>query len=167
MRPPLQPLEILSALLDHEVEFVVIGGFALAPYGFVRATDDVDVIPRPEKGNLDRLLAACRAIDARPLEEGDLRPEELPVPFGLQSLVEGGTWMLMTAHGALHVMQTVDAVESYDELRSGANAFDVPDVGTVLFASREDLIAMKRATGRPQDRIDVTALEDAAEDSLS
>ena len=167
MRPPLQALELLRALVDHGVEFVIIGGFALAPYGFVRGTDDLDLVPKPEERNFERLLAACRAIDARPVEEDDLRPEELPVPFGLPSLAAGGTWLLTSGYGTLHVMQSVVGVESYDELRSRANAFELPDVGSVLFASREDLIAMKRATGRPQDRIDVTALEDAAGDSPS
>jgi hypothetical protein len=38
-------------------------------------------------------------------------------------------------------------------------------VGSVLFAGREDLIAMKRASGRAQDKIDITALEDAAGES--
>lgn len=165
MRAPLEPLELLRALLDHEVEFIVIGGFALAPYGFVRATDDLDIVPRPDERNLERLVAACLAMEARPIEEGDLRPEELPVPFGLQSLIDGGTWMLATVHGTLHVMQTVEGVESYDDLRSRANAFAVPEVGSVLFAGREDLIAMKRASGRAQDKIDITALEDAAGDS--
>jgi predicted nucleotidyltransferase len=142
MRAPLEPLELLRALLDHEVEFIVIGGFALAPYGFVRATDDLDVVLRPDEENLERLVA-----------------------FALQSLADGGAWMLTTPHGTLHVMQTVEGVESYNELRSGANAFAVPEVGSVLFAGREDLIAMKRASGRAQDKIDITALEDAAGDS--
>jgi hypothetical protein len=165
MRKPLQPLDLLRTLVDHEVEFVVIGGFALAPYGFVRATDDLDVVPRPEAQNLERLVTACRALEARPVEEGDLPAEELPVPFGLKSLLEGGSWMLATAFGTLHLMQTIEGVRSYDELRARARSFEIPEVGSVVFCSREDLIAMKRASGRPQDEIDIAALEDAVGES--
>ena len=55
---PLRPRELLSTLAKHHVEFVVIGGFALAPHGYVRATKDIDVVPNPEGANLHRLAAA-------------------------------------------------------------------------------------------------------------
>jgi transcriptional regulator with XRE-family HTH domain len=118
---PLQPLELLGLLVDHQVEFVVIGGFALAPYGFVRATDDLDVVPRPEAQNLERLATACRALEARPVEEGDFR---------------GGSWMLSTAFGTLHLMQTIEGVRNYDDLRARAQSFEIPEVGSVVFSSR-------------------------------
>ena len=47
--PPIQlrPRELLAALHQHEVEFVVIGGMSLAVHGYVRATKDLDVMPDP------------------------------------------------------------------------------------------------------------------------
>ena len=65
-RTPLQPLELLRVLREHHVDFLVIGGVAVAAHGYVRATKDVDIVPAPERANLERLLAALRALDARP-----------------------------------------------------------------------------------------------------
>jgi hypothetical protein len=73
----LRPLEVLGALRDHRVDFLVIGGIAVAAHGYVRATKDVDIIPNPERDNVERLMAALVALDARP-DLGDVRAEEMP-----------------------------------------------------------------------------------------
>jgi len=54
----LQPLRLLQVLREHDVEFLVIGGVAVAAHGFVRGTKDVDIIPEPSSANLDQLLVA-------------------------------------------------------------------------------------------------------------
>ena len=154
---------LLAALVGRDVEFVVIGGLALAVHGFVRATKDLDVVPRPERENRERLFAALEAVHARPIETDDFRPEELPVPFDVEGLELGGNWALWTAAGRLDVLQWVSGVEGYGQLRANALTVPVPDVGTVLVAGYDDLIAMKRAAGRRQDLQDVAALEELRE----
>jgi hypothetical protein len=160
---PLQFFELLRALRSHEVEFVVIGGFALAFHGVPRATKEVDVVPRPGSENLTRLWQALEELAAEPQGLEDFRPEELPLEWGLDALLTGGgNWILHTRLGRLDVMQWVEPFESYDALR--ANAIDVrmDEIGApVLVAGRDDLIAMKEAAGRDQDRIDVAALRSA------
>jgi len=47
------------------VEFVVIGGFALAPHGYIRATKDLDIVPGPAEANLDLVAARARLQQAR------------------------------------------------------------------------------------------------------
>ena len=49
------PDELIAALSDGGVEFVLIGGLAVGAHGFPRATKDVDIVPAPDDGNLDRL----------------------------------------------------------------------------------------------------------------
>jgi hypothetical protein len=58
---------ILRALVDYEVDFVVIGGLAVAAHGYVRATKEVDVMPNPDPGNLSRLYRAWRRSTPVPL----------------------------------------------------------------------------------------------------
>ena len=149
---------LLRVLREHGVEFVVIGGFAVAAHGYVRATKDLDIVPRPEPANRRRLFAALRSIEAEPLELTDFALEELPVAFDPAGLDEGGNWALRTTHGRIDVMQWVAAIDDYARLSADALAVELPEVGQVLFAGFEDLVAMKDAAGRPEDRIDLARL---------
>ena len=161
-RVPPQQLDgdaILRTLLDHEVEFVVIGGLAVAAHGFPRATKDIDIVPAPEPENRRRLYEALRGLDAEPLEIGDFRADELPVPFAPDGLAEGGNWALRTSAGRVDVLQWVPGVEEgYEQLRAQALDVELPGVGAVRFAGYSDLVAMKRAAGRAQDERDLEEL---------
>lgn len=158
--PRLEFFPILKVLREHRVEFVVIGGFAVILHGVVRATKDIDIVPEQSEANLARLWEALADLQAKPAEIGDFRPEEEPVSFTLDGLVEGGgNWVLHTMLGRVDVMQWVTGIESYDALRAAAASDEVPEVGgTVWFAGFDDLIEMKRAAGRDQDLMDITAL---------
>jgi hypothetical protein len=151
----LRPRELLSALASHGVEFVVIGGFALAPHGYVRATKDVDVVPDPDAANLARLASALRELDAEP-DLGDLDPNELDIAPDAYGLSLGGNWVLLTRFGRLDVMQTVLGMRDYRHLRDGAL-----EVDGVLYAGYDEMISMKSASGRDEDLRDIGALEAA------
>ncbi len=156
---------ILHTLLAHEVEFLVIGGLAVGAHGYPRATKDVDVVPAPERENLRRLHAALTELRAEPLEIGDLRAEELPVPFGPEGLDEGGNWTLRTSAGRVDVMQWVPGIDGgYGQLRPNAIEADVPGVGRVLFAGYDDLVTMKRTANRPEDELDLRRLARVRDD---
>jgi len=119
----------------------VIGGFALAPHGYVRATKDIDVVPNPDPANLARLAVALRDLDAEPDEQG---------------LRMGGNWVLLTRFGRLDVMQTVPGLRDYRQLRAGAI-----EVDGILYAGYDELISMKSASARDEDLRDIGALEAA------
>jgi hypothetical protein len=157
---PLRFFELLRVLRAHDVEFVVIGGFALGFHGVIRATKDVDVVPRPGEENLARLWRALEELEAEPQGLEDFRLEEMPIEWSLEGLIAGGgNWIVHTRHGRLDVMQWVEPFESYDELRANAVEAEVEEVGAaILVAGLEDLITMKETAGRDQDRLDVTAL---------
>lgn len=158
---------ILTALLEHEVAFVVIGGVAVAHHGYVRATKDVDIVPEPDEENLGRLWNALVEMDTEPLALGDLRPDELPVPFTLQGLLQRGNWDLATRYGRVdllqHVIGKVETRDDYEGLARRADAAHF-DFGTVLFAGYDDLIDFKNIAGRDQDLTDIRALREARGD---
>jgi hypothetical protein len=153
---------LLRTLLQHDAEFVLIGGFALGFHGVPRGTKDVDIVPDPSPPNIGRLWEALQSLDAAPVEHGDpdFRPEEMPVPFTLDGLLEGGNWALHTRLGRLDLMPEVAGVESYDDLRAHAVEAALPELGRPIWiAGRDDLVTMKQEAGRPQDLIDVQALQ--------
>jgi hypothetical protein len=157
----LQPEQLLQALVDGGVAFVIIGGFSLAAHGIVRATKDIDIVPDPDAGNLSRLAAVLRALDAEPLLADDFDAAEIGIALDTEGLALGGNWVLRTRFGRLDVMQDVAGVRGYADLRSRAVTSEIPDVGPLAFAGLDDLVAMKSAADRPQDRLDIADLERA------
>ena len=147
---------ILRTLAEHGVEFVVIGGLAVAAHGFPRATKGVDVVPAPERENRRRLHPALRALGAERIEIDDFRPNELPVPLAPEGLDEGGNWALRTRAGRVDVLQWVPGIAGYADLHARALEVEVP--GHVLFAGYGELVEMKRAAERPQDERDLEEL---------
>ena len=152
--------DLLVVLARHEVQHVVIGGVAVGMHGAPRATKDLDIVPLSTPENLARLWDALASIDARPKELEGFRPEELPLPWSLRSLVEGqGNWILETTLGRIDVMQWVAPFEGYDDLIEQAEAVELEGAPLpVRYAGLHALIAMKQEAGRPQDLIDITAL---------
>ena len=61
---PARFFDLLRVLSDHHVEFVLIGGFAVALHGHVRATKDVDIVPEQSPENLTRLWNALDELKA-------------------------------------------------------------------------------------------------------
>jgi len=155
--------DLLRVLCEHEVAFVLIGGFAVSLQGFIRTTNDIDIVPEPTRENVSQLWDALTSVVARPAELADLEPSELPMAFTREGLIEGGgNWLLYTTLGRIDLMPYVEDTEgelTYEELRESAERVDLPQVGHPIWvASVEHLIGMKEHANRDQDRIDITAL---------
>jgi predicted nucleotidyltransferase len=61
----LDPLPLLRALHERGIEHIVVGGFAVNAHGFIRVTKDLDIVPSPAEGNLEKLAEMLRDLDAR------------------------------------------------------------------------------------------------------
>jgi len=154
----LDPQRIFEELARHEVDFVLVGGLAAQTHGNTRMTNDVDVIPEPDPGNLARLAAALRALDASVLNPGH---EEIEIDAAM--LPPTTIWQFATPHGDIDVLHDAPGAAPYAELRERALVIAL-DGTPVPVADRDDLIRMKLSRGRPIDRADVAALTDPEAD---
>ena len=161
-------LAILAILVANEVEFLLVGGLAVGYHGYSRATKDIDIVPAPDAGNLDKLWVALVDLEAEMLAFGDVRSRELPVALSAEALRGGANWDLSTNQGRLDVIQYLDGAletpEDYERLRSGAVSGRY-SFGTVWVAGYDDLIDLKTLAGRDQDLIDIRALREANDDT--
>ncbi|HEY1556862.1 MAG TPA: hypothetical protein VGF94_18630 [Kofleriaceae bacterium] len=65
-RPPTADLEgLLRALLDGHVELIVVGGAAAVIHGAPVTTQDLEIVPRRDAGDAERLLAVLTELGAR------------------------------------------------------------------------------------------------------
>ncbi len=149
---PLDAERILRALAEHDVDYVLVGGLAVQTHGHVRTTVDVDVYPRPDRSNLERLAAALNALGARVLNAG-----AAGLTIDAAMLPRATLWQFATAHGAVDVLHDAPGAPPYDELRRRALEIELDDLRLAV-AGRDDLIGMKRASGRPVDLEDLAAL---------
>jgi Nucleotidyltransferase of unknown function (DUF6036) len=147
---PLDAREILRVLGKHQVDYVVIGGLAVQAHGHTRTTQDVDLVPEPDPANLERLGSALTELQARPAGAA-------MATAGQFELLADGVLELDTDSGGVDVHMTPAGAASYADLRSRSLKLDLGDL-QILVAGLDDLIAMKRASGRPIDRGDILAL---------
>ena len=154
---------LLAALVQHDVEFFVIGGLAVAVHGYPRATKDLDIVPRPSAENLVRLIEVLGRLDATPHGVGDFKANEFP-ELTLETLVGGGNWCLATSFGRLDILQFVDGVfdtgVDFDSFWDRSITVEMP-FGPVRVVGYDDLVEFKQAAGRPQDNTDLRALAEA------
>jgi hypothetical protein len=149
------PQEIFAALHRHDVDYVTIGGFAANAHGSRRLTLDVDIIPAPDDSNYQRLAAALDELGA-PATAEDSSFRDLD-PRDSFDLARADILKLATAVGDLDVLNGAIGAAPYEDLRQ--RAVEVEVRGTpVRVASLDDIIAMKRAAGRPKDLREIADL---------
>ena len=141
---------LLAKLARAEVKFIIVGGVAVALNGFVRATEDVDILVEGSIQNVTRLLEELRNFG-----EGHAR-QLTPVDFG-------------ETEGAVRIIEdfpldvfTVMRGKRYADLIGSTKPTRIDDVD-VRYLNPEALIAIKRDSQRDQDRIDVVALRSIQE----
>jgi predicted nucleotidyltransferase len=148
--------ELLDRLASRQVRFVLVGGLAVNAWGYVRGTQDVDLVPDPAPDNLDRLAALLVELGGRvEVEEGRLAAAAIRT-----FLLAGDRTLVSTDLGAVDVLQGLPQIPAFSELQ--ADAVEVDLDGTIVrVCSLQDLLAMKRSSGRARDRDDLEALEAA------
>lgn len=146
--------KLLRVLLDGEVEFILVGGVAANLHGSARATFDVDVVYRRTADNIARLVAALSPLE--PYLRG--APAGLPFRLDTDTVMAGLNFTLETAAGDLDLLGEVAGGGTYEELLPGTIVFDLFGRACRCVGLRQ-LLALKRAAGRPRDREAIAELE--------
>lgn len=143
--------DMLLALQNANVKFLVVGGFAMGAHGHSRMTKDIDVWVERDKGNAERVYAALAEFGA-PLD--GITPED----FTLQDVI----YQVGVEPIRVDILTSVEALSFSDAYANRVN--DVLFGVKVACLSKEDLIANKRSVGRTQDLADIERLEGKVSD---
>jgi hypothetical protein len=152
---------IVQALDAAGVRHLVAGGLAVVAHGHLRFTADLDLVLDPDPAALRAAIAALEALGYRP---------RAPVPFA--EFADPGkrfAWARdkgMTvfsasspAHPATEIDLFLEPPVPFDEAYARARRLEIAPGVVATFVGLADLLAMKRAVGRPHDLQDVAALE--------
>lgn len=151
----LDPARIFATLDAHNVDYVTIGAFAVIAHGYVRATADVDLIARQDHDNFLRLAHAFTDLNAR-LRGVDAALLDID-PTDPVTLANGASFTLDTDAGPIDYLNDVPGAGEYEALRRRSVEATAQGV-LVRVVGLDDLIRMKRASGRPQDLRDIANL---------
>lgn len=155
--------ELFATLARHDVDYVTIGGIAIQAHGGQRLTQDLDIAIAASTENLHRLASALLELDARILGPDGQRSTSTPTAPLLGS---SDQWHLITAHGPLDIVTLPVHLGAFEDMLARAHQIPLGEL-TVPIAHRQDLLKMKRATGRPQDLADVQLLESLDDEPTS
>jgi hypothetical protein len=137
--------ELLELFNKHKVEYLIVGGYALAFHGAPRFTGDIDLFVRPVRENAERILTA---LDEFGFGSLDMSEDDFTTP--------GKVIQLGVPPVRIDIITKISGVpwEKADSSKVPGNYGQTP----VCFISREDFIANKKATGRKKDIADIEAI---------
>lgn len=151
---------IFAALSGVHARYVIVGGLATVLHGFARLTADVDLVVDLAPPEAIKVIDALVGLGFRPRAPVD--PRGFADPAVRARWIEDKGMQVFTMIDPANPMRSVDLfVESpipFDELWARADVFGLATT-RVRVAAIPDLIRMKRLAGRPQDAIDIEALE--------
>ena len=137
--------ELLESLNAHDVEYLVVGGYALAFHGAPRYTGDLDVLVKPDEENAGRILRALEAFGfgALGLTAEDFKTPDLVVQLGVPPV-------------RVDLITSISGV-SWEQASSGSVETRYGEV-PLRILGREEFIRNKKAVGRARDIADIEAL---------
>jgi hypothetical protein len=146
--------DALRVLVEHEVDFLVVGGVAAVLQGAPVSTLDLDVLYSPAAGNLARLEAALASMDAKYRDPAGrlIRPDAA-------RLASGGHHLLSTSMGPVDALGSVGAGQTYEQLLGRSVEIAAGDL-RVRVLDLAALIETKEQAGREKDRATLPILRE-------
>ena len=139
--------DMLRALSDEKVKFLLVGAYALAAHGYPRATVDIDVWVMPSPENADAVLRALQRFGSplQNLTREDLQTDDIVFQIGI-------------APRRIDIITTASGLQ-FEEAFGRSIIVDIDGI-EVRIPCLSDLIHNKRASGRTKDIADAEALEE-------
>ena len=136
--------DLLCLLNEHNVEYLIVGGWALGVHGYVRATGDMDIWISQSDANIQKLLTALSAFG---------------VPDGIDSdfFKENGNAFRM-GNPPLRIEIITEASGIRFDASYAKRVIIEADGVALTFINYEDLVTNKRASGRLRDLADLEGL---------
>jgi predicted nucleotidyltransferase len=138
--------DMLQCLLEEKVRFLLVGAYAVAVYGYPRATKDIDIFVRAASENASSLMRALSRFGA-PLS--DVTESDFST--------EGIVFQIGSSPRRIDILTRISGVD-FEQAYANRQTIFVEGMALPVI-SLEDLIANKRATGRAQDLADVEKLQ--------
>jgi hypothetical protein len=138
--------EFVALFNSNRVEYLVVGGYALAAYGHPRYTGDLDFWIGTDPQNAERVVSALAQFGFASL---GIRKEDLTLP--------NQVLQLGYAPARIDLLTSIDGVV-FAECHARKVVVQMDGLG-ISFISENDFIINKRATGRHKDLADLEALE--------
>ena len=139
--------ELLALLLTNEVKFIVVGGIAVVMNGFVRTTDDVDILVDDTAENIDLLLKTLKSFGEGHASE--LLREDFIDEEGAIRIIE---------QFPLDIFVRMQGLK-YQDMTAMTAKYTMPYGLTVPYLHAKGLIELKKESWREKDQIDVIALK--------
>ena len=139
--------DLLALLNEHRVDYLIVGGYALAFHGAPRFTGDIDIFVRPDSENAARVLDALAAFGFRfpNLTAEDFESPNKVVQLGVPPV-------------RIDIITSISGV-SWDEAEAAKEPGTFGDV-PVAYIGRQAFIKNKRSAGRKKDLADIEALDE-------
>jgi len=158
------PLALLRVLVEHDVQYVVIGGYAAILHGSSMYTNDADICPAADLANLERLCAALGALEAR--IRTSTEPDGLPFSCSANFLQQMQMLNLVTRYGDFDLsFSPAGFPNGFAELADRAVVYDIGGL-RVSVAALRDIIVSKEIANRDKDRAALPVLK-ALEDEIA
>lgn len=151
-------LALLRTLVEHGVDFIIVGGVSAVLHGAPVTTFDLDLVHSRTPGNISRLLSALNDLDAYYRGQGDRRLSPNP-----SHLASPGHQLLMTGFGPLDLLGTIGRERSYEDLFEHTTELSVSGLHLRVL-NLETLIEVKEEVGHEKDKAVVPILKRTLEE---
>lgn len=151
--------DLLETLLDAEIDFVAVGGIAVALHGYRRVTMDIDIVLAMTPENLGRFIEIAKSRQLRPILPVPI--DALADPLAIERWAREKNMLSFALRGPDLTSSVIDVLVKtdigFESLKRDAVLIPVGKL-TVPIASIDHLIVMKTGTGRTKDAIDIDEL---------